>query len=556
MKGRSLYTYIVLLLLSAEWAVAQSSFLPPFAFTHYLSGNFAELRSNHFHAGLDFKTQGAVGKPIYAVADGYIARAKVQYGGYGRALYVMHDNGYMTVYGHLDRFPLEVDAEVRAKQYGDECYVVDVAFEPNKFRVKGGDVLAYAGNSGYSFGPHLHFEVRSADGEQLYNPMLFYKSLLADTRPPVAQAVALYPREGFGVLNGAAESRVYKVANGTVADTLNVWGKVGFGIKAVDYMDGTHNKYGVYEIQLFVDDSLRFESRMDNVSFAENRLINAWADYERLSAGKGWFLRSFLVGNNPLRALKADAARGWVNIAEERPYKVEYRLRDYHGNTSNCVFVVNGVCDTIPASVPQGCHKLFWFINNQIEYDDIALSIKRGALFENVRLQVDVDSSSLAPVYSFGGVRCPLWHNAELSLKIPAHLASYADKCYVKQLVGKEGSSAGGDVANGWVTASVSVLDRYTVAVDTLAPVLKPVNEKVWSKNAKVVFSLSDKGCGIASYKCYIDGRFVLFEYSSKNKTLLCDLKREKVSRGTHSLKIVATDKVGNETILEKTIKY
>ena len=163
-------------MLFATGASAQQAakFSVPFDFPLYLSGNFAELRSNHFHAGLDFKTQGVEGKPIMVVADGYIARAKVQAGGYGRALYVMHDNGYMTVYGHLQKFPKAVAQAVRERQYADECFAVDIDFAPGELPVKRGDVLAYAGNSGYSFGPHLHFEVRSADGEELYNKSLAY----------------------------------------------------------------------------------------------------------------------------------------------------------------------------------------------------------------------------------------------------------------------------------------------------------------------------------------------------------------------------------------------
>lgn len=556
-KKRFLILYILLLpVVAAKGQGADKMFIPPFGFAHFLSGNFGELRSNHFHAGLDFKTQGVSGKPINVVADGYVARAKVQYGGYGRALYVMHDNGYMTVYGHLDRFPAGIDAEVRAKQYSSESFPVDIAFEPGRFRVKRGDVLAHAGNTGYSFGPHLHFEVRSPDGEELYNPLLFYKDIVADDRPPVAQAVAVYPRCGEGAVDGGSRSVVCKVEQGAVCDTLDVWGKVGFGIKAIDYMTGTHNKYGVYEMELLVDDSLRFSSRMDNVSFSENRLINAWADYERLTNGNGWFLRSFLAGNNPLRALEADAARGWVNVCEERLYKVEFRLRDYHGNSSCYKFVVRGVRSEIPVLLSKG-YRLSWYLTNEITGGGFSLVIPRGSLFDDVCVEVrDSVTAAGSPVYIFGDKKTPLWHSAGLTLEIPSHLLPYAEKCYVERLSSKGGSPVGGVVDGGFITTSVSVLDKYAVAVDTIAPRLKPVNEKRWARNGRVVFSLGDKGSGLHSYKCYIDGRFVLFEYSSKSGRLVCDLKREKVSRGSHRLKITATDRVGNKVELEKRIKY
>ena len=216
----------------------------PFDFGLLLSGNFGELRSNHFHSGVDFKTQGVVGKPIKCVADGYISRATVQPGGYGQAIYVIHDNGYMTVYGHLERFPEAVGQRVREAQYENESFSVDISFAPDEFMVKRGDFLAVAGNSGYSFGPHLHFEVRDTAGNELYDPMPFYAGRLKDRRPPVASEIAVYPASGMGTVDTLGVSRVYKVDGGTVNDTIDVWGRVGFGVKALDYMDGVNNKYG------------------------------------------------------------------------------------------------------------------------------------------------------------------------------------------------------------------------------------------------------------------------------------------------------------------------
>lgn len=519
----------------------------PFKFPLYLSGNFAELRSNHFHAGLDFKTQGVVGKPIYAVAGGSIVRAKVSSGGYGRALYVMHDNGYMTVYGHLHRFPAAVDSVVRAMQYAKEEFAVDISFPAGDIRVERGDVLAIAGNTGYSFGPHLHFELRSACGEILYNPMLLYKDCLADTRKPVARAVSFSPCEGSGTVCGGVSTITRTLVGGTLPDTLEVWGRIGFGIDALDYMDGTTNKYGVYEIELLVDDSLRFASRMDSFSYSENRLINAWTMVE----GGRSYMRSFLLDNNPLGMLHAGKDGGWVNIDEERCYKVEYRLRDYHGNESRFSFLVQGKRSPIPAAKEKNAR---WYSNTHIYSDGLSLDIPYGALFENATLDINADYSAASPIYDIGGERYPLWKPATLTLPVPAHLMPFADKCYIKRLTTKGGTSVGGRVQDDEITASVYMLTSYTVAVDTVPPLLKPVNEKKWALTGKLLFKLSDKHTSIASFKGYVDGRFVLFEYSSKNSELVCDAKREKIKPGKHSLKIVATDSVGNETVVEKTI--
>lgn len=529
------------------------SFASPFAFDLYLSGNFGELRSNHFHAGLDFKTQGVSGKPIIAPADGYIARVRVAPGGYGNAIYVMHNNGFMTVYGHLHRFLPDVEKRVRELQYKDETFAVDISFAPNEFIVKRGSTIAYAGNTGYSFGPHLHFEVRSPDGEVLYNPLLFYRKRIVDTRPPVAQAVSIYAAEGSGAVCGNSGSVSRKVVAGTLQDTLSVWGRVGFGIKGTDYMNGTHNKYGIYEIELFVDDSLRFSSRIDNFSYSENRLINAWVDYDRLMAGKGWFLRSFILPNNPLRMLSANADDGWVVFDEERLYKIEYRLRDYYGNGSNCSFVVKGEeCCVEPLRED---NKLRWYLDNMVYGKGALLEIPRNSLFEDAEVSIKSDTA-YSPVYALSEKIVPLWNAATLSLDIPEHLLPLSDKCYVARMSGKKLSSVGGKSDKKKITTKIYVLDKYTVAVDTIAPEIKTVRPQKWALDGKIILELSDKESGLKSFKGFIDGRFVLFEYSSKTRRLVCNLKRERISRGIHKMKIVAVDNVGNEVVLEKDIKY
>ena len=531
-------------------------FSSPFDFELMLSGNFGELRSNHFHSGIDFKTQGVVGKPIRCVADGYISRATVQAGGYGLALYVMHDNGYMTVYGHLDRFPASVHKRVREYQYGNETFAVDISFAPDELRVSRGEVLAYAGNTGYSFGPHLHFEVRDSTGEELYDPMLFFGDRLKDTRKPVATEVAVYPLDGYGVADGSSASKVLALRNGTLADTLSVWGRVGFGIKALDYMDGTSNKYGVYRVELLVDDSLRFDSRMEQFSFGETRLINAWADYARYVDRGEWFLRSFILGNNTLRALEADACSGIINFNEERLYEVEYRLSDYHGNTNVYRFNVRGTRQDIPPYASEG-HYLLWFLNNALLYDGVRLDIPAGELFESRLIEVGIADGEygVSRRYTFGSEPIPLWHGAELSIRVDS-MAVDSSKLYIKRITRKGGHSVGGKYADGRISTDVNALGTFEVAVDTVPPRVSPVKEGAWARNGKVVLAVSDKESAFKSFRGTLDGRFVLFKYSSKNGRLELDLKAEGVSRGVHQLRVELVDACGNVRVYEKKIRY
>lgn len=528
----------------------------PFDFQLLLSGNFAELRSNHFHAGIDFKTQGVVGHPILAPADGDITRATVTPGGYGRAIYVTHDNGYITVYGHLDRFLKPVEQRVRDKQYSDEAFAVDLSFEKGEYRVQRGDTIAFAGNSGYSFGPHLHFEVRTNEGRELISPMSFYLDRLTDTNAPRVQAVALTPRLGQGSVQGGASTVTRKVVHSSVADTLRAWGRVGLSVKCEDIMDNTSNKYGVYSIDLLVDDSLRFSSRMDGYALADTRLINAWADYTRYFEKGEWFLRSYILENNTLPVLSADKNRGWIDIDEERIYNVHYRIADFHGNTTNCRFVIEGRRDTVPQPTDSTAHYLYWFINNTIAYDGMRLDIPSGQLFEDALLSVQELPSKygISRRFDLGGAVIPLRKAARISMQVNDTLQMDSSKYYICRVTGKGSVAVGGEFHDGWVTASVPLLASYEVAIDTVPPTVKPVAPKNWGRNGKIVFSIGDKGRGIKSFKGLLDGKFILFEYSSKSGRLTCNLRREKVKRGKHQLQLTVTDNAGNSTIIEKTI--
>ena len=461
----------------------------PFDFPLLLSGNFAELRSNHFHSGVDFKTEGVVGKPIKCVADGYICRAIVRPGGYGLALYVMHDNGYMTVYGHLDSFPDDIAARVRKYQYENGTFPVDMTFAPEEYRLSKGDFLAYAGNTGYSFGPHLHFEVRDSTGNILYDPMPFYKNLLTDTRPPEISSLAVYPKIGQGCVAGDDQSLMYDLTSTVLKDTISAWGKIGFGIKALDFMDNTTNKYGVYRIDFFVDGVKCFSSTMDKFSFSEDRAINAWLDYDRCIRENQWIQRLHILDNNKLPQLWADDSRGWVEIDEERIYNMECVLSDYHGNTNRYNFVVKGERKEI--EYPKDyTHRLLWAIDNRVEYLGMRLDVPAGELFENALLNISVSrGEGVSWCYGFGDRMYPLLHGGSISIWVGKVPPEQAAKLYIRRVTDKGYTAVGGSYDAGRVTARINVIGSYEVAVDTVPPQLDFVNENRWRQSGRMVFN-------------------------------------------------------------------
>ena len=542
----------------SAWAqpAAGEGLRSPFDFEILLSASYGELRSNHFHAGLDFKTGGVTGKPIKCVADGYICRAKVEAAGYGMALYVMHD-GFMTVYAHLDRFSDAIAKRVRKYQYDNERFEVDIYFAPGDYPVKRGEFLAYAGNSGYSFGPHLHFELRDASGNRLFNPLPYFKEQVTDTRAPKATAMAVYPRLGAGALFAEPVSRSFKLNGAVLPDTIEAWGDIAFGIEALDYMNNTSNKYGLYSIELLVDSVQCFEMRMDSYTFSENKLILACVDQARERRGEGTFQRMFRMPNNPFGEYRSGEQRGWVTIDEERLYNVECRIADYHGNTGSYKAVVRGVCCDIPQPA-RVSEPMPWNRENIIEADGAKLSIPKGEMFDDACLNIVYDDSCTLT----GGCLSTdedvvFWHGARLSLKVGDDVAGIEPSKLYMGKRGKNGISwVGGKYSDGWLTATISTQGVYDIAVDTVPPMLKPVKEASWEKNAKVVFDLDDKETKIASFRGTLNGKFVLFKYNRKERRLTFDFKQENIKSGTHKMKVVATDACGNTAVFEKSIRY
>ena len=521
-------------------------FISPFDFPLLLSGNFGELRANHFHGGVDFKTQGVVGKPIRCIADGYISRVTVTPGGYGQAVYITHDNGYTSVHGHLHRFMAEVQQVVEAYQYEHETFAVDLKFEADRFPLKQGEVFALAGNEGYSFGPHLHMEIRKTDTEEYIDPLQFYTDLLKDTTAPRATHVMLYPQAGKGVVNGSPKKKVLAL-NGQQG-TVTAWGRIAAGIKAYDYMDGTSNNYGVRSVTLLVDSVEVFRSTVDGFLPDENRMINAWTDYEEYATRNSWFMRSQILPGNTWRMLQADDEGGVVTINEERPYRFCYVLEDLYGNRRTYRFVVQGKEQAIEP-LHKGKHFLKWNQGNVIQQPGMELVIPKGMLYEDVDLncRVIADSLDISFDYQLHDKPVPLHAGCPLVIGVRNYPVADMSKYYVARKYKGRKSSAGGSFKEGYMHTSIRELGTYSVEVDTVAPRVIPLNKPQW-KTGNIQFKIRDAETGIKDYKVLVDGKFVLFKFASKNATLSC-MHPSRIKRGVkHRMEVVVTDYCGNVT--------
>lgn len=524
--------------------VQESKFCSPFDFPILLSANFGELRPNHFHNGLDIKTQGVTGKPIHCIADGYVSRVAVLHGGYGQAIYVTHPNGLTSVYGHVISFAKNIQACVRQYQYAHETFVCDLKFQPGQFPVKKGDIIALSGNEGASAGPHLHLELRRTETGEYIDPMPYFKHLLKDSKAPVGNLIGIYPIQGKGVVNGSSHKKLLAIGN--LKQPVHAWGEIYTGISAKDYMDGTSNFYGVHSVTLYVDSVQVFNSTTDKVLPDENRMINGFTDYEELTRTRRLIMRSYKLPGNRLRLLHTNENRGVVTIDEERDYHFRYVLEDNFGNRRTYQFIVKGKRQDIPEYKPEANEMLYWNRSNVIQKPGMELVVPRYHVYENVPLRTDMrgDSSRIAFDYILDAGRTPIHSYCDLSIGLRHMPVADTTKYYIVQKAGKWRSSMGGKYASGWIKTRVRSLGTFSVDVDTIAPQITPIGQGGWRTSRNIRFRIKDMESGIGSYKVYIDGKFVLF---GLKKGILVIQDPEKVKKGVpHKLEVTVTDQCGN----------
>lgn len=520
----------------------KTSFTPPFDFPITFSGNFGEIRANHFHGGLDFKTGGTIGKPVRALADGYISRIRVTHGS-GYVLDVAYDNGYSTINRHLSAFVGDVARRVEDLQYEKESWEVEITPAPDEYPVKAGQIMALSGNTGYSFGPHLHLDMIETATDEYIDPLPFFMDKVKDKTAPRAEGIMLFPQPGKGVVEGKQTRRAFP-AHPT--KPITAWGLIGAGIRAYDYMDGVQNKYGVKTVILEVDGEEVFRSTVDRFAYEENRYINSWTH--------GQYMKSFIEPGNRLRMLQAsNGNRGLVEINEERPYRFVYTLSDALGNTSKVRFTVQGQKTTIAPVEHREKYALKWDKVNYLQEPGLELVIPKGMLYDDVLLNYSVraDSGDIAFTYQLNDTRIPMHGACDLRIGLRRRPVEDMAKYYVAGVTERGRKYCiGGKYEDGVMKVRIRDLGTYTVAVDTVPPVITPVNQAQWGRTGKIIFKAKDKETGINTYRGTIDGKYALFgKPNSISGNLVCELDPKHVEKGgKHVVEMTVTDGCGNRT--------
>lgn len=544
----------LLYLTGAAFSIYGQELPNPFKFPVLLSGSFGELRSNHFHSGIDFKTQGAEGKPIYAVMDGYVYRVSVSPGGYGNALYINHPDGTTTVYGHLLSYSQPVEAYIKEQQYAQESFSVNLYPEPDRFPVKKGELIALSGNTGSSGGPHLHFEVRDTESGDVLDPIVYYKNQIKDTEPPRIQAIMVYPVEGEGIVNGKSVKQEFKQivsdkTGKTITAKISAWGRIGIGIKAYDYMDNTHHIYGVKDIILKVDGETIFHSDIDRYSIADTRYLNSFVDYADWINNRSFYMKSFVEPGNKLCFIESKD-RGYITIDQEREYELEYILTDAFGNSAQLHFLVEGKEQPIEAPKTEGRELFVWRSENKFGAKGIRLTIPKGNLYDSFYFKYNIKDSpcDLADLHILHNEPVPIHRNAQLSLRLLKDPLEDKSKYGIVRVNKGRRSWIGGTYRNGWIDADIRDFGQYTLAMDTVAPTIIPVDPSTWKSKRQIVFRLTDNLSGVKTYRGEINGKYVLFERNNRS-VITYHIDETRLGEGEHTLRLTVQDSCGNEAV-------
>ena len=518
-----------------------------------LSGNFGELRSNHFHSGIDFKTQGVEGKPIHSVQDGYVSRISVSPWGYGNGLYITHPDGTTTVYGHLQKFSQKITAYLKEKQYEQESFNVNLSLTPDELPVKEGELVALSGNTGSSGGPHLHFEVRDTETEEPMDPIEYYKDLIKDTQAPKIQGIMVYSMPGKGVVNGSRrklELKPVTAKNGkqTLNGKIEAWGEIGLAVKGYDYMDNTSNIYGIKDITLTADSQVIFHSNLDRFAFDESRYLNSFTDFEEWKEHRSFYIKSFVDPGNRLRFIES-LNRGILTIDEPRTYHLTYQLADAFGNTTQLSIQIEGKEQPIPEVDTENTELFHWWSDNRFGAKGIRLTIPKGNLYDDLyfRYSVKEDSAALGATHILHNKPVAFHKSAKLSLRLQTDTLDNKLQYGIVRLQNGRRSWTGGVYRNGWVDADIKETGSYTLGQDLVPPTITPLNPATWVSKQAIALRLSDNLSGVQTYRGEIDGQYVLFEMNSKS-VITYHFDKERLARGKHTLKLVVTDACGNQS--------
>ncbi len=558
MKGIILGFFLFTSIFYGQAPYPTDFFRSPLDIPIILSGTFGELRSNHFHSGIDIKTQQRQGLPVYTIGDGTITRIKVSEWGYGKALYIAHPNGYTSVYGHLQKFSPDIEAYVKKVQYQKKSFEVEIFPDFSELKLQKGELIAYTGNTGGSAGPHLHFEIRSSTSEMPTNPLL-HGLEIRDATDPTLLSVYAYPLSENSQVNQSQEKiklKYHRQSDGTfLADKVTALGTIGFGINTFDRQDLAANQNGVYSVKQVVNGKLYTDYDFETFSFTESRYINTLIDYDHFSTSRERIQKCFKDDSNLLGIYRTIYNNGKIEVSEGLSYNVEILINDLAGNLTKLIIPVEGKQQDIKISKKEEKTDNYIIAKkpNNFDLGGAKVYFPANTFYNNFY----IDLKNGQDTVTIHNSRVPAHRNFTITFDVSKYSDEERKQLFIGRLDNNNLASYASTYNRGRTfTTRTRNLGTYTLAKDTVAPQIRPKNfkDKQWLTNYSYLsLSITDNLSGINTYNATLNGEWILLEYEPKTNTITYNFDDLILDKKQCELKVVVTDNVGNSSTFTST---
>jgi Peptidase family M23 len=522
-----------------------------------LSANFGELRPNHWHMGLDIRTDAQENLPVYAAAEGYIAKVSIRSQSFGRFIIINHPNGLSTLYAHLNDFFPELESYVAEQQYKQQSWAVELDFEKNKFPVSKGSFIASSGNTGGSKGPHLHFEIIDTKTDKRLNPLLF-NFPITDNTPPSLIKLAMYDRSksvyaqtpAFFALKNTDSGYIIP-KNSLLKTGLN---KISFAIQAYDKMTGGGSNNGIYSAELYLDDEPQVRFVLDSIDYDETVYINAQIDY-RIDYNGGVYLQhlSRLPGDygTVYKTLKGN---GVLNLSDTGLHQISIDVKDANGNTSQLNFSIQYDDSLVKGDAnPFYAQKLAPGKKNSIIRDDFKMQLSESCLYDSVPSlyyrNTSATFNSVTALHQVNDPSYPLHNDVIVSIKPTKVIPEEWKDKLIMQRTGKGSTIRKVSLQDGWLTATFGDFGSYQVIADVTPPQINELGKGDTinlSAANRIVFTPTDNFGIVKKFRVELDSQWLRFT-NDKGRNWIYRFD-ERCPYGIHQLTATATDLAGNVT--------
>ena len=531
----------------------QHYFTNPLDIPLVLSGTFGELRSNHFHSGLDFKTQQREGFKVYAAAQGYVSRIKISNWGYGKAVYITHPNGYTTVYGHLKKFNTKIESYLKKRQYQKESYTIQLFPKPGELPVEKGEIIAFSGSTGGYVGAHLHFEIRETETSTPINPLLFGFQV-SDHKKPVINSLYAFPLSPGAQVHQSANPVLINITpqrdGNLLSDTITASGTIGLGINTFDRQDMALNRNGVYSIQLLLNGKTVYKEHVARFSFAHTRYINLHIDYKTYVQKKQRVQKCYIEPNNPLEIYDRNyPENGYLYIEDGKKYIATIIVKDIVGNKTKLTIPITGKKEEPKWLKPEHvtAYPVVGEEFNKFSKDGVTIAFPKNTFYEDFYLDFNVQNDGSVQLLPED---IPLFKSYTLTFDVSKYSEDDRKHLFIAHYnKGKYPSYSHTVRKEKSFYTRTKKMGKFALLSDFKAPVVKAHNFKdgQWlSKYNFLKIAMKDDLSGIKSYRGTIDGEWILLEWNLKKGILVYDFNDKKLSGTKHQLEVVVTDNANN----------